>query len=156
MGPARLARKDVGSEGDGEFIEQPISIPGADLKGTAVSMGNPHVVIFVDDVKSVPLSEWGPAIECHDLFPKRINVHFAQVASYDHLIQRTWERGAGATLACGTGACSVGVAGRVTGRTADEVKVSLPGGDLRIECREGENVFMTGPAVTVFEGEWAE
>jgi len=156
MGPAGTKRSSVGMEGEGDFIDQPVSIPGADLRGTAVSMGNPHVVVFVDDVQKVPLEEWGPAIECHDLFPKRINVHFAQAASRNHLIQRTWERGAGATLACGTGACAVAVAGRLTGRSEEDVTVSLPGGDLRIECREGENVFMTGPAVTVFEGEWPE
>lgn len=156
MGPAGTKQSDVGMTGEGDFIDQPVSISGAELKGTAVSMGNPHLVVFVDDVKKVPLAEWGPAIECHDLFPKRINVHFAQAASRNHLIQRTWERGAGATLACGTGACAVAVAGRLTGRSEDDVKVTLPGGDLRIECREGENVFMTGPAATVFEGEWPE
>ena len=156
MGPAGTNRSDVGMAGEGDFIDQPVPIPGADLRGTAVSMGNPHLVVFVDDVQKVPLAEWGSAIECHDLFPKRINVHFAQVASGKHLIQRTWERGAGATLACGTGACAVAVAGRLTRRSEDDVTVSLPGGELRIECREGENVFMTGQAVTVFEGEWPE
>jgi diaminopimelate epimerase len=156
MGSAKMARTDIGIWGapDSTFVEQPIDFHGTTMKGTAVSMGNPHLVLFVPDVSAVPLTEWGPTLEKHPLFPNRINVHFIQVLSRNHLKQRTWERGAGVTLACGTGACASAVAGRVTGRSEEQVTVSLPGGDLQIECREGEHVFMTGPAETVFEGRW--
>lgn len=158
MGPGRLHRGEVGMEGPaGEtFIEQTVTIDDLCWKGTAVSMGNPHLVIFVDDVAAIPLETWGPRIENHPLFPNRVNVHFAQVVSPTQIVQRTWERGAGATLACGTGACSVAVAGRVTGRTDSNVTIELPGGELYIEAREGENVFMTGPAETVFVGTWPD
>lgn len=157
MGPPRLARGEIGMSGpDAEtFIDQTVALDDECWKGTAVSMGNPHLVIFVEDVASVPLEVWGPALERHPLFPSRVNVHFAQVESPSRIIQRTWERGAGATLACGTGACSVGVAGRVTGRSNPEVTIRLPGGELFIEARESESVFMTGPAETVFHGTWA-
>lgn len=156
MGPPGMSRDEIGMAGLGaeSFIDQTVKLDDGCWIGTAVSMGNPHLVIFVDDVAAVPLEVWGPALERHPLFPKRVNVHFAQVVSRDRIIQRTWERGAGATLACGTGACSVGVAGRVTGRTNPEVTIELPGGELFIEAREGENVFMTGPAATVFVGTW--
>jgi diaminopimelate epimerase len=154
MGPSRLSRADIGIWGEGQFIEQTLDASGQQFKGTAVSMGNPHLVIVVPDVSAVPLETWGPALEKHPLFPNRINVHFVQALSPTHLRQRTWERGAGATLACGTGACAGAVAGRITGRSQDKATVTLPGGDLVIECREGENVFMTGPAETVFSGEW--
>ena len=158
MGPPRLRLQDVQMVGppDETFIDQPITVTAMTFAATAVSMGNPHLVIFVEDVSAVPLEEWGPALENHPRFPKRTNVHFAQVLSQKHLIQRTWERGAGATLACGTGACATAVAGRLTGRSGDHVTITLPGGDLEIECREGEPVFMTGPAEYVFEGTWAQ
>ncbi len=156
MGPPRLARGEIGMAGSPEtrMVDAPIVIEGHTIPGTAVSMGNPHLVLFVEDAKAVPLEQWGLALEHHAEFPNRVNVHFAQVCSPSHLIQRTWERGAGATLACGTGACAVAVAGRVTGRSQDHVTVTLPGGDLEIESRDGENVFMTGPAVEVFRGDW--
>lgn len=117
-------------------------------------MGNPHLVIFNDDVATVPLERWGPMLERHPMFPRRTNVHFVQNIGRDRLIQRTWERGAGITLACGTGACAAAVAGFVTGRTDREATVKLLGGELRIEYREDGRVHMTGPAETVFEGEW--
>jgi diaminopimelate epimerase len=156
MGPARIKRGVIGMTGDSEdtFLEQPVKVGGRELPGTSVSMGNPHLVLFVEDAASIPLEQWGPELERHELFPNRVNVHFIQVCSDSHLIQRTWERGAGATLACGTGACASAVAANRTGRAKDDVTISLPGGDLRIECREGENVFMTGPAETVFVGMW--
>lgn len=157
MGPARLTRGEIGMVGPaGEsFIDQPVEMPdGSTLPGTAVSMGNPHLVLFVEDVHGVPLAEWGPVLERSDLFPNRVNVHFVQMELPTKLIQRTWERGAGATLACGTGACATGVAAFLTGRGARKTSVSLPGGVLKIEYAETGNVFMTGPAETVFEGEW--
>lgn len=156
MGQARLLRGEIGmtGRGDEDFTEQPLtaSVPG--LRGTAVSMGNPHVVIFVDDVQAIQLDKIGPELEHYPDFPKRVNVHFVQVIDRNTLIQRTWERGAGITLACGTGACSVGVAAFVTGRAEREVEIRLPGGSLHIEYAPTGEVFMTGPAETVFEGEW--
>ena len=117
-------------------------------------MGNPHCVIFVDDVSSVPLEDWGIAIENHEMFPNRTNVHFVQVISPNELRMRTWERGAGATLACGTGACAVGVAAELSGVAGSDTLIHLPGGDLRIEIAEDRTVFMTGPASYVYKGEF--
>jgi diaminopimelate epimerase len=120
-----------------------------------VSMGNPHSVIFVDDVESLDLPRMGPPAECHPAFPKRVNAHWAQVQSRGEVKMRTWERGSGMTWACGTGACAVVVAGVLTDRTDRKTLVHLPGGDLRIEWRESDNnVYMTGPATEVFTGEW--
>jgi diaminopimelate epimerase len=156
MGKARTTRGDVAMVGDPsqEFRNSPISAGGQTLLGTAVSMGNPHLVFFVDDVDAVPLETWGPAFEDHPDFPKRINVHFIQAVSPTRLRQRTWERGAGVTLACGTGACASAVAAFLTGRGERTVTMCLPGGELRIEYREDGTVFMTGPAETVFTGVW--
>ncbi len=124
---------------------------------TCVSMGNPHVVFFCDDVGEIPLEEIGPIVENASIFPDRINLHVVQVSSPGEVVMRTWERGSGITLACGTGAAAVCVAGVLTGRTRRDVLVHLPGGDLRIEWREANNhVFMTGTATEVFEGEWLE
>lgn len=155
MGLARLTRGEIGMSGaaDEPWIEQPIELEGHALTATAVSMGNPHMVLFVDDVGAVPLSEWGPVLERHPEFPNRVNVHFVQAMGRSHLVQRTWERGAGATLACGTGACASAVAGWVTGRTDPHVPISLPGGDLEIEITPDRRVHMTGPAKHVFSGE---
>lgn len=152
MGKARLTRTEIGISPGGEekFVEQPV---GA-YKATAVSMGNPHIVIFVDDVKAVDLAKEGPGLEHDSLFPMRTNVHFVQLVSRDRLVQRTWERGAGITLACGTGACSVAVAGYLTGRSERKVTVELPGGELEIEYLSSGNVLMTGPAETVFTGSY--
>jgi diaminopimelate epimerase len=151
MGIARLTRGDIGMSGAPEerFVESDL---GDGTLGTAVSMGNPHLVVFVDDVDAVPLETQGRGLERHALFPQRTNVHFVQVLGPDEVRVRVWERGAGATLACGTGACAVAVAGVETGRLNRLSKVNLPGGQLRIEVGEGRWVTMTGPAVTVFEG----
>jgi diaminopimelate epimerase len=128
---------------------------GADPRITCVSMGNPHAVLYADDVAAIPLDTIGPELEHWPLFPRRINVHFVQVVSPDEVIMRTWERGSGITLACGTGACAVCVAGVLTGRTARKLLAHLPGGDLRLHWSEGDNhVCMTGPATEVFQGEW--
>lgn len=121
---------------------------------TCVSMGNPHCIIFVDDVDSIPLVNLGPIIERHKVFPERTNVHFVKVLTSKEVKMRTWERGSGATLACGTGASAVCVAGVISGRTDRNVLTHLPGGDLEIEWAEDENVYMTGPATEVFTGEW--
>jgi diaminopimelate epimerase len=125
------------------------------LLATFVSMGNPHATIYVDDVKALDLAQVGPLIENADAFPRRINVHFVQVHSPSEVTMRTWERGSGITLACGTGACAVAVSGVLTGRTGRKLLAHLPGGDLNLEWREADNhVYMTGPATEVFSGEW--
>jgi len=127
------------------------------VEATFVSMGNPHAVIFTGDVKSLDLARIGPPLEHHKAFPRRMNVHWAQVVTRDEVIMRTWERGSGITWACGTGACAVAVAGVLTGRTNRKILAHLPGGDLTLEWRESDgNVYMTGPATEVFSGEWPE
>lgn len=154
MGIARLTQGEIGMAGpaDERFVESDL---GDGTLGTAVSMGNPHLVIFVEDVDAVSLEARGRELERHSLFPQRTNVHFVQVLSADEARVRVWERGAGATLACGTGACAVAVAGVETGRLSRRSTVNLPGGSLTIEVGEDRRVTMTGPAVTVFEGNWS-
>jgi diaminopimelate epimerase len=128
---------------------------GLDRRLTCVSMGNPHAILYCRDVAGVPLESVGPALETASVFPRRINVHFVQVQSPDEVTVRTWERGSGITLACGTGACAVCVAGVLTGRTGRRLLAHLPGGDLRLEWSAADNhVYMTGPAVEVFSGDW--
>lgn len=121
--------------------------------GAAVNVGNPHVIFFVADADAVDLGRLGPVIENDPIFPERINVNVASVAGKDHLKLRVWERGAGLTLACGTGACATAVAAIRAGIVASPVRVSLPGGDLTIEWAPGERIRMTGPATLVFTGE---
>ena len=112
-------------------------------------------VIHVDDVDVVPLDQAGSSIECAPIFPERVNVHFVQVVSPTEVIMRTWERGSGITLACGTGASAVCVAGVLTGRSGREILAHLPGGDLQLQWRQADNrVYMTGPATEVFSGQW--
>jgi diaminopimelate epimerase len=136
-------------------LDVPLSVNGQQLTLSAVSVGNPHAILYVPDVDQVPLDALGPALECHPVFPRRINVHFVQVLGPGEVRMRTWERGSGITLACGTGACAVCVAGVLTGRTGRRVLAHLPGGDLELEWpEEGGSVFMTGPATEVFSGEW--
>jgi diaminopimelate epimerase len=142
--------RDRGPLGDDWF-----AACGLDPRLTCVSMGNPHAVLFCGDVAKVPLERVGPALEHAPMFPRRINVHFVQVHGPEEVTMRTWERGSGVTLACGTGACAVCVAGALTGRTGREILAHLPGGDLRLAWSEADNhVFMTGPAVEVFSGDW--
>lgn len=125
-----------------------------ELQGpAAVNVGNPHLVFFVDDAASVPLDSLGPEIEHDPLFPERINVNVATLATPDHAIMRTWERGAGLTRACGTGACATFAAGRRLGRMASAVRLDLPGGTLRLEEGPDGTLLMSGPAVHVFAGE---
>ena len=132
-----------------------IDLPGGPLAVVLVSMGNPHVVAFSDRVDDVPLAELGPAIECHPAFPERTNAHFVEVCSAGAVRVRTWERGSGATMACGTGAAAVCVAGVVSGRTRRSIVTHLPGGDLRVDWRESTgHVLTSGPAREVFRGEW--
>jgi diaminopimelate epimerase len=127
------------------------------LQGVFVSMGNPHVTIYVPDVQKIDLEKVGPLLEHHAAFPRRINVHFVQVVNDGEVIMRTWERGSGITLACGTGACAVAVSGVLTGRNGRKVLAHLPGGDLYLEWNEEDNcVYMTGPATEVFSGEFPD
>lgn len=128
---------------------------GLDPRATCVSMGNPHVVFYCRDVAQIPLEQVGPILETAKVFPRRINVHFVQVHSRSEATMRTWERGSGITLACGTGACAVAVAGVFTGRTDRQLLAHLPGGDLNLHWDASSNaVMMTGPATEVFTGEW--
>jgi diaminopimelate epimerase len=129
---------------------------GLDPRMTCVSMGNPHVVFFCRDVDRVPLESVGPRIETHAIFPRRVNVHFVEVLSPSHAKMRTWERGSGITMACGTGASAVCVAGVLGGRTVGTIAADLPGGRLDLEWSPGGHVFMTGPAEEVFEGTWPD
>jgi diaminopimelate epimerase len=130
---------------------------GLDARVTCVSMGNPHAVLYCSEVGAVPLEQVGPALETAAVFPKRINVHFVEVRSPTEVILRTWERGSGITLACGTGSCAVAVAGVLTKRTSRSITAHLPGGDLQLRWDEADNhVYMTGPAVEVFSGEWPD
>ncbi|UCE60316.1 MAG: diaminopimelate epimerase [Phycisphaerales bacterium] len=135
-------------------VDYSIEVGGLDYRITCVSMGNPHVVVFLDDPGGVDLADLGPLFEHCPAFPERINAHFVRVDSSTHVTMRTWERGSGETLACGTGACAVCVAGALTHRTQREVTVTLPGGDLHVEWAADDHVYMTGPAVGAFTGEW--
>lgn len=136
------------------LISEPIVVGDKTYEVTCVSMGNPHAVVFVDDPQKVPLETIGPLFDFHKMFPERVNTEFVQVVDRKHIKMRVWERGTGETLACGTGACASAMACILNGLTDNEVTVSLLGGDLNIRYDEIENViYMTGPAVTVFEGE---
>ena len=141
-------------DGDAPVINVPLEVGGQTLSVTAVSMGNPHAVTFVTDVKNYPVETIGPLVEHHPVFPRRINTEFIEVLSDHEINFRVWERGAGITLACGTGACAAVVACVLNGKTGRRVLVHLPGGDLDIEWSEADkHVYMTGPATEVFEGE---
>lgn len=136
------------------FKSEPVIIGDREFKVTCISMGNPHAVTFIDDVESFPLEKIGPKMENHEIFPKRTNSEFVQVIDRETLKMRVWERGAGETLACGTGACAVLVASALNGLSERKAVVRLLGGELLIEWNEKDNhVYMTGPAVKVFEGE---
>lgn len=136
------------------FVGKPVEIYGQVYKVTCVSMGNPHAVTYVDDVAGFPLSEVGPRMEHHPLYPRRINAEFAKVIDRETIEMRVWERGAGETLACGTGACAVLVASVLNGYTKRKAEIRLLGGKLTVEWNENDNrVYMTGPAVKVFDGE---
>ena len=134
-------------------IDAPLEIGANTYKVTCVSMGNPHAVLFVDNEKELPLTQIGPLFENHVRFPNRINTEFVRVIDEGHVSMRVWERGTGETLACGTGCCAVGVACVLGGKTSGKVLVDVLGGQLEIEWDEANNnVWMTGPARTVFEG----
>jgi diaminopimelate epimerase len=135
----------------------PLEVGGQTLRVTCVSMGNPHCITFVDEITDAQVLGLGPQVERHPAFPRRVNAEFVRVSRPDDLTMRVWERGSGETLACGTGACAVAVAGVLTGRTQRRVTAHLPGGDLRLHWSEADNhVYMTGPAVEVFSGDWPD
>ena len=145
-----------GEASEDTFINQPVEVDGTVYYMTAVSMGNPHSVIFMDDVDSLPLEQMGPSFEHHPVFPDRVNTEFIKILDRHTIKMRVWERGSGETLACGTGACAAAVASILNGHVDQDapVTVKLLGGDLQIEWDQKEgSVYMTGPAATVFDGE---
>ncbi len=154
MGAPILDPKKIPVIADGDrVIDAPILIDGTEYRMTCVSMGNPHVVVFVKDTAAFPVERIGPLFEQNERFPDRINTEFVQVLSPEEINMRVWERGSGETLACGTGTCAAVVACVLNGYTGDQVRVHLIGGDLFIEWdRETDTVWMTGPAETVYEG----
>lgn len=155
MGKPKLLRGEIPMIGaNSKVINEPLQVNDNTFHITCVSMGNPHCIIFVDDVDSVLLSNLGPLIEGHKVFPERTNVHFVKVLTSKKVKMRTWERGSGETLACGTGASAVCVAGVISGKTDRSILTHLPGGDLEIEWSEDEDVYMTGPATEVYTGDW--
>lgn len=143
----------VKAEGE-RVVSEPIAVDGREYRMTCVSMGNPHAVVFLDDVADLKIEQTGPLFENHERFPNRTNTEFVQVIDKKSVFMRVWERGTGETLACGTGCCATAVACVLNGLTDDKITVKLLGGELEIEWdRERNLVFMTGPATTVFSGE---
>jgi diaminopimelate epimerase len=157
MGTPRLLRSDIPMLGENkQVINEPLQVNNTVLFITCVSMGNPHCITFVDDVDSISLNIIGKAIENHELFPERINAHFAQKISTDKIKMRSWERGSGETLACGTGAVATGVACVLNNLTERVINIQLPGGELTVEWTDDNKTYMTGPAEFVFTGQWDE
>jgi len=152
--PELLAEKIPVISQQEKVIDVPITAGEKEYRMTCVSMGNPHCVVFMEDVEHLEIEKIGPLFENHELFPKRINTEFVKVIDRKTLQMRVWERGSGETLACGTGACATAVAAMLNGFCEDEVQIHLLGGDLTIEWnKESNHVFMTGPAEIVFDGE---
>ena len=153
MGEPRLERAQIPMEGpSGQVLHEALKLDGEVLYITGVSMGNPHIVFFPEQATDELILRVGPKLETHPAFPKRTNVHAAQLVGRDELVMKIWERGAGPTLACGTGACAVGVAAHLNGLTGRDVLIHLPGGDLRIQWGINNHVYMTGSAALVYEG----
>jgi diaminopimelate epimerase len=156
MGKPRLLAAEIPTtlvNADESVVHQPLAVAGQTWQVTCVSMGNPHCITFVENVEAIDLEKIGPQFEHHPSFPKRINTEFIQVIKPDYLKMRVWERGAGITLACGTGACAALVAAVLTGHSERRATVELPGGCLEIEWAEADDrLYMTGPAEKVFAG----
>lgn len=151
-----LANKSQLASEDGSMTDGLVDVVDTEFRGTFVSMGNPHFVIFVDDISSIDVTKYGNALEYDSLFPERCNIEFAQVLGDGSIRTRVWERGSGITMACGTGACATAVAAAVTGRASRKSDIVMDGGTLHIEWNEADNhVYMTGPAAFAFEGEIA-
>ena len=155
MGTPILKPELIPIVADGDMVvSEPIIVDRTEYRMTGVSMGNPHAVIYMDNIKDLNLDQLGPKFENHERFPKRINTEFVKFIDCHTLEMRVWERGSGETMACGTGACAVAVASILNDLTEEKVTVKLLGGDLQIEWdREADKVYMTGPATTVFDGE---
>lgn len=155
MGKPELIAENIPVTADTEMvIDTPVTVDGEEYRMTCVSMGNPHCVVFMDEVKNLDLEKIGPGFENHKQFPNRINTEFVKVIDEHTLEMRVWERGSGETLACGTGACATAVAAILNGHCKDEVTIHLLGGDLKIYWeKKTDHVFMTGPAKIVFDGE---
>ncbi len=156
MGTPTLLRRDIPVSGPPRerVIDEPLKVGAKDYRVTCMAMGNPHCVIWVNNVEDYPVSTEGPAIEKHPIFPNRTNVHFVEVIGRTEVRQRSWERGAAETWSCGTGASAVCVAGVLTGKTDRKVRVHVRGGELAIEWAKEDHVFLSGPADEVFEGAW--
>jgi diaminopimelate epimerase len=152
MGEPILEGRGIPVNAGGKIINYPLTVEGKVYEVTCVSMGNPHCVLYMDEIDSLDLEKIGPSFEHHPFFPKRVNTEFVKVLSPEEVNMRVWERGAGETWACGTGASAVGVAGVITGRTGREITIHLKGGDLLIEWRDNNRVYMTGAAEEVFRG----
>ena len=152
MGSPLFERKNIPVVGEGEFINEEIKVDDENFRATCLSIGNPHCVIFVEDVERFPVGRYGPKIENHPIFPKRINVEFVQIVKRDLLKMRGWERGVGETLACGTGACASVVAGSILGKISRECTVQLLGGKLKVKYSGDNKICMTGPAEKAYEG----
>ena len=155
MGTPILKAADIPVRSEKEqVIDEPVMVDGKEWKITCVSMGNPHAITYIDDVKNLEIEKIGPKFENHEIFPDRVNTEFVHVIDRNIVEMRVWERGSGETLACGTGACAVAVSSILNGLTEEEVTVKLLGGDLKIFWDRTENkVYMTGSATTVFDGE---
>lgn len=153
MGPPELEGPRIPVRMEGRIVDREVTLANESRRITCVSMGNPHCVIFVDNLEACPVRRLGPKIETDALFPQRVNVEFVKVESPSRISMRVWERGAGETAACGTGACAAAVASCLNEKTGREVTVALPGGELCIRWDEDGHVFMTGPAEEVFRGE---
>lgn len=156
MGVPHLTKGEIPMTGNPAktAVNFPLTTAGQTFYATAVSMGNPHLVIFVPDISRVPLAAWGPQLETHPLFPRKTNVEFVQVLDDKTVRMRVWERGAGITLACGTGSCATAVACILNHKTEKNITVKLDGGDLFIEWPDKKNIFMTGLAQAVFTGDY--
>ncbi|MBD5475233.1 MAG: diaminopimelate epimerase [Lachnospiraceae bacterium] len=155
-GDGAVIDEHVTGQGRKSMIDEPITVQGKEYKMTCVSMGNPHAVVFMDNVADLEIEKIGPHFENHERFPNRINTEFVKVLDRKTVQMRVWERGTGETLACGTGCCATVVACILNGLTDDTVTVKLLGGEIEITWdREADLVYMTGPAAVVFEGEWS-
>lgn len=156
MGEPQLVAKEIPVIADTEqVIDAQIQVENEEYRMTCVSMGNPHCVVFMEDVEGLAIERIGPKFENHSRFPNRINTEFVKVMDENTLQMRVWERGSGETLACGTGACATAVAAILNGHCKEEVTIHLLGGDLKIRWdKKSNHVFMTGPAKIVFDGEW--
>lgn len=155
MGEPVLACAEIPMIGTGQAVNVPIQVEDREFLVTAVSMGNPHCVLFVDDINAIDIAIWGPRIERSSYFPRKTNVEFVQVLNRKEVIMRVWERGAAITMACGTGSCAVAVACVCNEKTDREITLHLDGGDLQVRWdAQDKHLYMTGAAVEVFRGQW--